>query len=519
MPIWPTTTRAEIDLQNENVALDTKVDWSGSCDGKDADPSSGLLPSDVFMEGQSGGFAMARLPVCGVRIIGWGIAAGLVLVVWSTKPSWGQNQQLGTITTNPAALQPSEPWPTTGYPAFPRTAFASLPVTQSVPERPAARIDYDRLAMQTRRPTTDGAAGTPTFSPAFLANPASDAAVPPDANLGSLPPVERLSMASFDYHETNNLGTEEVGCEHCGRHGCRRSWLSCIGGSAELLFLRPGNLDVLYAVEQTGCGPGATPTGPQGIVGPDMSTGVRVNAYLPMSECSRIVAGYTWFQSGDTDRIVAAPNTVLDLVVAHPNIESCGVNSLVSSASFDVNFQFVDLAYQHLLCGGCDWGLSYLAGVRYARLSQEFSASQITGVAVGLTDVTSNLSYDGIGLRLGLRGETHSAYHGLFLYASGDISFLSGQHQAVYQQTSQFLPNAAIAREFDDFRLTTILETELGVGWQSTNGHVRLSCGFQTAGWYNTLLTQTFLDGMRGPDTNDDFVTFSGMVARLEFLR
>ena len=450
---------------------------------------------------------MARLPVPDARTVRTRIAVFALLTGLATAPpALAQTATFGDSPAVPTAVGARSDWPTTGYPALQQSSPHPSSVSPGAPNWPPASFGYERLAQHS-------AVATPT---------AWSATAPPanaEASTEALPPVERLSMVLTEKEETNWLEQEGGGCSHCGKHGCRRTWLGCVGGYAELLFLRPGNFDVLYSVEKTGCGPGATPTGPQGVVGPDMSTGFRVGTYVPLSECSRILAGYTWLRSSDSDQLVAAPGRVLDLVVSHPNIEGCGTDSLVASASFDVQFQFVDLAYQHLLCGGCNWGLSYLAGVRYARLTQEFAATQNTGAATGLTTVSSNLSYDGIGLRLGLRGETHHAERGLFLYAAGDVSFLSGQHQAAYLQVAQIDPSFTIRRDFEDFRLTTILETELGVGWQNETGRVRVSCGFQAAGWYNVLLAQAFLDGSRGPDTNDDFASFSGMVARVEFLR
>jgi hypothetical protein len=449
---------------------------------------------------------MARLPVPDAKTACFRIAVlALLTGLMTTKPVLAQTATFGSLPTVPSAVGARADWPTTGYPALEQTPPHFSSFKPGPASWPHTSLGYERLAQASA-----------------LAKPAAWSPTIPDANAGAsaeaLPPVERLSMVSAEQEETTWL-KEGGGCNHCGKHGCRRTWLGCVGGYAELLFLRPGNFDVLYSVEKTGCDAGATPTGPQGVVGPDMSTGYRVGTYVPLSECSRILAGYTWFRSSDSDLLEAAPGRVLDLVVSHPNIQGCGTDSLVASASFDVQYQFVDLAYQHLLCGGCNWGLSYLAGVRYARLTQEFSAAQNTGAATGLTTVSSNLSYDGIGLRLGLRGETHHAERGLFLYAAGDVSFLSGQHQAAYLQVAQIDPSFTIARNFEDFRLTTILETELGVGWQNETGRVRVSCGFQAAGWYNVLLTQAFLDGSRGPDTNDDFASFSGMVARVEFLR
>jgi len=317
------------------------------------------------------------------------------------------------------------------------------------------------------------------------------------------------------------VGPHDASCSTCGKGKCApRRHKPSLGVFADGLYLRPGNMDVVYATEQNGCDPlTSTPTGPQGIASPDVEAGFRAGLVFPVSDCASIIASYTWFQSDTNSTIQAAPGTVVASQVTHPNVATCGDNSTTASAKFDIDFQFVDLDYHHVLISGCNWGIGCTAGVRYGRLSQEFEASQDTGVATGLTTVTTDIDFDGVGVRMGLDGECHSIHSGLFLYSRGTANFLGGQTQARYLQVNQFDPSANIALDYEDYRLTTILEGELGAGWQSPKGHVRTSVGFQANAWHNTLLTQAFIDGTTAPETNDDFATFSGLVGRIELRR
>ncbi len=310
------------------------------------------------------------------------------------------------------------------------------------------------------------------------------------------------------------------GCVPC----CKPLRSHCLGVFGEALYLRPGNLDVIYATEQLGCDPDtATPTGPLGIANMDSEPGFRAGFILPLSSCASLVATYTWLQSDTNSSITAAPGAVLGSRVLHPSIENCGLNSTSASAKFDVDFQMMDLDYRRILWQECNWGVNYIAGVRYGRLTQEFESSQIAGAAVGLAHVTSDIDFDGVGIRLGLDGERHSTHTGMFIYGRGVINMLGGEYQATYLQTNQFDPTANIGVQYEDYRLSTILEGELGVGWQSCSGHVRLSLGYQGLGWYNTLLTGAFIDGIANhgqfTETNDDFLTFDGLVGRVEFRR
>ncbi|MCO6458751.1 MAG: hypothetical protein J5I93_25875 [Pirellulaceae bacterium] len=311
-------------------------------------------------------------------------------------------------------------------------------------------------------------------------------------------------------------------CTACGVVDCcPKSKCHCLGFFAQAMYLRPGNADIVYATEQLGCEPEfATPTGPEGLIAPDAEAGFRTGIIIPLSSCSSIVASYTWFQSDTNSYIVAQdiPDAVLSFNVGHPAFENCGANSRVSSAKYDLDFELVDLAYRRELWGSCASSINWSAGVRYGRLEQEFIARQEIGSAAGLATVLTDVDFDGLGVRLGLDGERISSRTGLFIYGSGAASFLGGNYRADYVQINQFGAGTNISVSREDYRLTTILEAELGVGWQSPKGHVRLTAGYMVMGWHNTLRTNSFLSEVTSgaPLEDDDFLTFDGLVAGFE---
>jgi hypothetical protein len=314
----------------------------------------------------------------------------------------------------------------------------------------------------------------------------------------------------------------DVPCTTCGVVDCcPKSKCHCLGFYAQALYIRPGNADVVYATEQLGCDPAtATPTGPQGLIAPDAELGFRTGVILPVSSCSSIMAGYTWFQS-DTNSTIEAQDiqdAVLAFNVAHPSFANCNDNSRVASAKFDLDFELVDLAYRRELWADCLTNINWFAGVRYGKLTQEFVAQQVIGSAAGLATVYSDIDFDGIGIRLGIDGERISHKTGLFIYGSGGVSFLGGNYRADYVQVNQFGAGTNIALSREDYRVTTLLEAELGVGWQSPKGHVRITAGYMATGWHNTLLTNAFLSDITQtqPFDNDDFLTFDGLVAGFE---
>jgi hypothetical protein len=288
---------------------------------------------------------------------------------------------------------------------------------------------------------------------------------------------------------------------------------------ADVLFLRPGNVDVVYAQEQTSFDPTlASPTGPVGRTNIDNGTGFRIGANWAFDDCTSIVATYTWFESDTENEIFATPGTVLDLNVGHPSVATSGTTSLSATASYDLDFQLLDVDYRSLLWGCCDAGIDYTAGLRYAHLSQDFLASQEVFSGAGLTTVASQIDFDGVGIHFGLDGIKRRAGTGLLLYAKGDVSFVGGEFKADYRQTNQFGAAAVIGNSLADYRVVTILESELGLGWESRCGRLRVLGGYAFSGWLNTMTTGTYIDGVRAGSYTDlsETLTFDGLVAHFE---
>lgn len=287
----------------------------------------------------------------------------------------------------------------------------------------------------------------------------------------------------------------------------------------EGLLLRPGSTDLVYAVEHTGCDPAfSSPTGPVGVIAADFGGGVRGGITWAFDESSSVVATYTRFETDVEGRLAATPGHVLVSQVTHPSQASCGSNSLASQASQSLEFQLVDLDYRQLLWGDCDAAINWLAGLRYAQLEQRFWGSQNTGVATGLTDVATDIDFDGLGLRFGLDGERRNPNCGLLIYAKGFANLVAGEFKADYSQVSQFGATAVVANHLEDYRLVSQLEAELGVGWQSDCGRHRLTVGYLASGWLNAVTTDAYVQSVRSGQQSDvgDSLSFSGLAVRLE---
>lgn len=309
--------------------------------------------------------------------------------------------------------------------------------------------------------------------------------------------------------------------DHCDSCDCCPDplWVHRSGVFADLLVLRPGNIDYIYAVEQTGTLPTDSPTGPLGRVGFDTAVGYRIGVNHCLSDCSSIQASYTWFQDGTNNTIVANPGTVLIFQPGVPSIPNVGASSIQASAQYDIRFQQLDIDYRGLLYGTCDSAVNYFAGFRYANLDQRFSAQEDVGAPVGLTSARTEINFDGFGIGFGLDGIRRSSYSGLLIYGRASSSFVAGEVKADYLQTSQFGPNSIVGNQLVDYRILTILQTELGLGWQSHCGRIRATVGWQVAGWFNALTTPSYIPGVQNRrfDNLDETITFDGLVTRLEW--
>ncbi|HEY2413985.1 MAG TPA: Lpg1974 family pore-forming outer membrane protein [Pirellulaceae bacterium] len=373
--------------------------------------------------------------------------------------------------------------------------------------RPVAQLPTTPMIRPT--PPLFGAAPPPTYTAAAIWNPVSiTSTIDPAEYLETAPPISEQPLA---LDGNSNATVTSAGNCCCDPLWCHRS-----GVFADLLYLRPGNIDYVYAVEQTGPLRTDSPTGPVGRVGFDGAMGYRVGATQALSDCSSLQVSYTWFQDDTQSSIAATAPNVLILQPALPNIANVGSTGIVDSARYDIRFQQVDIDYRGLLYGTYDSAVNYFAGVRYANLKQDFRAQEDTGVPVGLSAVNTNISFDGFGIGFGIDGMKRSAYSGLMVYGRSSASFVAGEFKANYVETTQLVVGPVGGNNLVDYRVMTILQTELGTGWQSRCGRVRITAGYQFAGWFNALTTGSYIQGVQNRQFNNlnETITFDGLVTR-----
>jgi hypothetical protein len=299
---------------------------------------------------------------------------------------------------------------------------------------------------------------------------------------------------------------------------CDRPWWahrSSIFG--EGLYLAPGGTDVIYAIEQSGTGGSASPTGPVGISNIGHEMGFRVGFTHALTDKSSIGVSFARWDGSTTSEIEANGTNVLASTLFHPSTATVGSASLVSQAAQRMNFQQVDLTFQKVYrafdCGILNWNM----GLRYGNLGHHFSSSQTVSVPVGLTTVNTDVNFEGFGILAGLDGVRYARESGLLLYGKALGSLLGGEWKANYRQTNQF-NTAVIANNYTDFRITPVVDTEIGFGWRDESDCFRMTAGYLFSTWFNTVNNRDYAQAVRSGQYSDldESQTFSGLTFRAE---
>lgn len=303
-------------------------------------------------------------------------------------------------------------------------------------------------------------------------------------------------------------------------------WCHRVNIFGEFLYLRARNAEVAYAVPIDGnliVGPTSdqVQVGPVQIVDPDYQPGFRFGAGFTLSECSAVVFTWTQLDASTSDSIsLPGEGPVLRSLVSHPNPLNVGADGLDAFANQFTQFKLLDWDYKGLLACSDAYEISYVLGVRYAKLRQNFDA---LFTVLGEEQVASEIDFEGGGLRLGLEGIRYGLNNQLFGYARGATSLVGGEFRADYLMGTQADP-VITDTSWRAGRLVTILDFEVGLGWRNHCDNLRLSVGYMYSCWHNVLKTNEWIDAVQQnnfvqmSDRYHGMITFDGLTARVEVL-
>jgi hypothetical protein len=341
-------------------------------------------------------------------------------------------------------------------------------------------------------------------------------------------PIAEKSGADTDNvgYQADNCRADDYCGEACGASGCCPDvcGVPCWQVYGDFLYLRPRNANLEYAVIMNGpISPGqvAVQEGRTASVDHQFEPGFRVGIARAFDECSMIEAAYTHYENRTSDSLTADQTPFVVRSLVGPNSLNAAADWLAASARQDIDFDIADAAYRRVFLCDERYSLSYVLGARYVSLKQRFS-SQFESI-INET-VNSDVNFDGAGIRLGLEGERFSSCRRFFIYGKAAASILGGEFRANYLNGSPQDPVIA-ETNWAEARCVSILDCELGVGWQSCNGHVRAAAGYMFSGWFNVVKPSEFISSVQANQyhgsekISGNGLEFDGLVAHIEFRR
>ncbi|TWT41622.1 Lpg1974 family pore-forming outer membrane protein [Botrimarina hoheduenensis] len=290
----------------------------------------------------------------------------------------------------------------------------------------------------------------------------------------------------------------------------------------EFLYLRPTGGDVTHAQQQDGIGgAGTAPYGRIASIQQDYEPGFRAGMGINLDDCASLTASYTFFESSAADSlippVIPGGGGAVRSLVHHP-LSTITASVGPVDATQNIDFQLVDVLFHDQLLG-CDWcSLGYSLGAVYGNLEQDFAQTGVfSGGAAGTIDTDTMIDFDGGGLKAGLDLERHVG-RGIVVYGKVSAAAMSGRVNADYTMVNSTTDVLLAEARWQDNRVISQVEYEIGVRLKTTNDRMRVSAGYQFQHWGNVVTTSDWVDAVRADNYTDlgDTMSFDGLVARVE---
>jgi len=293
----------------------------------------------------------------------------------------------------------------------------------------------------------------------------------------------------------------------------------------DFLYLRARSNEITYGMGTESL-VDPLPLGRLGVVDADYEPAFRFGVFRALDENSSIGVTYTHFESESLDELhVVDPQQIYPLVL-HPSVLGTAPLWRDAFARQDLDFQLIDVDYRYAFSSDARHDLALVVGARYANLKQAASIAfySPTGDSIGDEYLFTHLNFDGAGVRLGLEGERRAANSGFLVYGKTAASFVAGEFRADFIQARGTDAGAipVVDTSWKAGRLVTMLDLELGGGWTSANGRLRLTGGYVISGWLNTVKNADWIRAVQTNDfrsldnSTDHVLNFDGIVLRSE---
>lgn len=391
------------------------------------------------------------------------------------------------------------------------TAKPTTPAAERPAATPAARTQAASRADATPRPRL--AAAAPWERARAGVGPIAQLSVPPDVNPAFF---DGLRMSGPDCDACIDQG---IACDDCAIPcPCPCIWQHCTSIRASALYLRPRNADVAYAVPMDGPISGLVNNpiqiGPVGVVDPDFEVGFDVGLDWAIGCMTSITADYRFLDSTTSNQIATSVPYVIRSLVAHPSTTSAAADFLAASASSYLQMNVLDVGMRHLFVGGDVFAVNYSVGTRFGRLEQTFDSRFEDN---GTEQVSTDIDFDGAGIRLGVDAQRYSCHSCLRGYGRAQASFLAGRFESRFLQQQSFDPTV-VDTGWEAGRVVPILDLELGVGWTSRSGCLKVNVGYTFSSWFNMVKTDDLINAVHFNDFAElsGVLTFDGLVGQVE---
>ena len=317
------------------------------------------------------------------------------------------------------------------------------------------------------------------------------------------------------------------GCDDCAAEAARccaapEPWEHRLTYFADALYLHATGLDMAHAQQQNGTGgAGTVPFGVISTADPYGEPAFRAGMNYCLNKWSSLAISGTFFESQSKSQALAPDigggGGSVGSFVHHPGAEITGSAGPLD-ATYDTDFALFDFEYRALAAACRHWWANYSVGVRYGSLEQNFQQTGVSGGALGGTiQTTTDVDFDGVGLKLGLDFEALVGHRGWSIYGRGAATPLFGTFHCDYSMQNTVTGVNLATSSWTEDRFVTQLDIECGAAW--TTSCWRVSVGYYALFWSNSVSTPEFIHAVQNDHylNVEDTFAFSGLVLRGEY--
>jgi hypothetical protein len=289
----------------------------------------------------------------------------------------------------------------------------------------------------------------------------------------------------------------------------------------DFLWLRSRDSEVAYAVEANLNLP-APPiqVSPIAVLDQDAGMGFRVGFGIDLTPCSDLVMTYTHFETNTSSQITqVGAGTGISAMTLHPGTLAADTQTVAAEGRHDIDFDLIDLDYRRLLWCRGNTQITGLGGLRWGQLQQNFWANYTDAFGTPPdTRSETDIDFSGVGIRMGLEAEAFAPRRCLMFYAKGYANLLCGEFDATYRQIGDNGATVEVDTQWQAGRIVPTFDLEVGGGYYSKGGNLRITAGYLINVWTNMVKTDDFIHAVQTNDFRDmsSSMTFDGLVARVE---